>query len=156
MKYRRQGWSVAGAYAGKYFSGFGEQEFYPAKEERGTWLEYTLIPNYAFVDGNKRIGIYAMLTDRQWRTRWTNLWNRPQTIHCPLDCPLFRQKLSGGKQDYQRKYKAVEKWKMGISLVGKSGTWSFSIILNWDERHVIMEKNQVLSLPQMMESKLAK
>lgn len=44
------------------FSGFGGQEFYPSKEERGARLGYTLISNHAFVDGNKRIGIYVMLT----------------------------------------------------------------------------------------------
>ena len=44
------------------FSGFGGQEFYPSKEEKGARLGYTLISNHAFVDGNKRIGIYVMLT----------------------------------------------------------------------------------------------
>ena len=44
------------------FSGFGEQEFYPSKEEKGARLGYALISNHAFVDGNKRIGIYIMLT----------------------------------------------------------------------------------------------
>lgn len=37
------------------FSGFGGQEFYPSKEEKGARLGYTLISNHAFVDGNKRI-----------------------------------------------------------------------------------------------------
>lgn len=44
------------------FSGFGGQEFYPTKEEKGARLGYTLISNHAFVDGNKRIGMYVMLT----------------------------------------------------------------------------------------------
>ena len=44
------------------FAGFGEQEFYPSKEEKGARLGYTLISNHAFVDGNKRIGVYIMLT----------------------------------------------------------------------------------------------
>ena len=44
------------------FSGFGDQEFYPSKEEKGARLGYSLISNHAFVDGNKRIGIYVMLT----------------------------------------------------------------------------------------------
>ncbi len=44
------------------FSGFGDQEFYPSKEEKGARLGYTLISNHAFVDGNKRIGMYIMLT----------------------------------------------------------------------------------------------
>ena len=44
------------------FSGFGDQEFYPTKEEKGARLGYNLISNHAFVDGNKRIGMYVMLT----------------------------------------------------------------------------------------------
>lgn len=44
------------------FSGFGGMEFYPTKEEKGARLGYSLISNHAFVDGNKRIGMYVMLT----------------------------------------------------------------------------------------------
>lgn len=44
------------------FAGFGDKEFYPSKEEKGARLGYTLISNHAFVDGNKRIGMYVMLT----------------------------------------------------------------------------------------------
>ena len=44
------------------FSGFGDQEFYPTKEEKGARLGYNLISNHAFVDGNRRIGMYVMLT----------------------------------------------------------------------------------------------
>lgn len=44
------------------FSGFGGTEFYPTKEEKGARLGYNLISNHAFLDGNKRIGMYVMLT----------------------------------------------------------------------------------------------
>ena len=44
------------------FSSFGGQEFYPTKEEKGARIGYSLISNHAFVDGNKRIGVYVMLT----------------------------------------------------------------------------------------------
>ena len=44
------------------FSGLGDREFYPTKEEKGARLGYALISNHAFVDGNKRIGTYIMLT----------------------------------------------------------------------------------------------
>ena len=44
------------------FSGFNGQEFYPTKEEKGARIGYCLIANHAFVDGNKRIGVYVMLT----------------------------------------------------------------------------------------------
>ena len=44
------------------FAEFGGKEFYPSKEEKGARLGYSLISNHAFVDGNKRIGMYIMLT----------------------------------------------------------------------------------------------
>lgn len=44
------------------FAGFGDVEFYPTKEEKAARLGYELISNHAFVDGNKRIGMYVMLT----------------------------------------------------------------------------------------------
>ena len=44
------------------FAGYGDKEFYPTKEEKGARLGYTLITNHAFVDGNKRIGMYVMLS----------------------------------------------------------------------------------------------
>ena len=44
------------------YAGFGDKEFYPTKEEKGARLGYSLILNHAFVDGNKRSGIYVMLT----------------------------------------------------------------------------------------------
>lgn len=44
------------------FSAFGGIEFYPTKEEKGARIGYCLISNHAFVDGNKRIGVYVMLT----------------------------------------------------------------------------------------------
>lgn len=37
-------------------------DFYPTKEEKGARVGYNLISNHAFVDGNKRIGVYVMLT----------------------------------------------------------------------------------------------
>ena len=43
------------------FQTFGGQELYPTKEEKGARLGYSLISNHAFVDGNKRIGMYIML-----------------------------------------------------------------------------------------------
>lgn len=44
------------------FSGFGGEEFYPTTEEKGARIGYNLISNHAFVDGNKRIGVFVMLT----------------------------------------------------------------------------------------------
>ena len=44
------------------FASFDGEEFYPTKEEKGARLGYALVSNHAFVDGNKRIGMYVMLT----------------------------------------------------------------------------------------------
>ncbi len=44
------------------FAVFDGQELYPTKEEKGARLGYALISNHAFVDGNKRIGMYVMLS----------------------------------------------------------------------------------------------
>lgn len=44
------------------FQTFDGQELYPTKEEKGAQLGFSLISNHAFVDGNKRIGMYVMLT----------------------------------------------------------------------------------------------
>ena len=43
------------------YATFDGQELYPGKEEKGARLGYALISNHAFVDGNKRIGMAAML-----------------------------------------------------------------------------------------------
>ncbi|MFI3129480.1 MAG: type II toxin-antitoxin system death-on-curing family toxin [Bacillota bacterium] len=44
------------------FATFGDEEFYKTKQEKGASLGYSLVSNHAFVDGNKRIGVYVMLT----------------------------------------------------------------------------------------------
>ena len=49
--------ALEGAYAT-----FDGAELYPSKEEKAARIGYTLIVNHAFVDGNKRIGMYIMLS----------------------------------------------------------------------------------------------
>ena len=44
------------------FSTFDGEELYPSKEEKAAKLGHSLITNHAFVDGNKRIGMYIMLS----------------------------------------------------------------------------------------------
>ena len=44
------------------FATFDGKELYPTKEEKAAKLVYALISNHAFVDGNKRIGVYVMLS----------------------------------------------------------------------------------------------
>lgn len=43
------------------FQTFDGVELYPSKEEKGARLGFSLISNHAFVDGNKRIGMYVLL-----------------------------------------------------------------------------------------------
>ena len=42
-------------------SAFGGEEVYPSVEEKAARLLYALVSNHAFVDGNKRIGIFVAL-----------------------------------------------------------------------------------------------
>ena len=44
------------------FATFDGVELYPSKEEKAAKIGYSLISNHAFVDGNKRIGVYVMLS----------------------------------------------------------------------------------------------
>lgn len=44
------------------YATFDGVELYPSKEEKAARLGFSLISNHAFVDGNKRIGIYVMLS----------------------------------------------------------------------------------------------
>ncbi len=43
------------------FQTFDGAELYPTREEKGARIGYSLVANHAFVDGNKRIGVYVML-----------------------------------------------------------------------------------------------
>jgi death-on-curing protein len=43
------------------YATFDGVELYPTKQEKGARIGYSLISNHAFVDGNKRIGIFIML-----------------------------------------------------------------------------------------------
>lgn len=42
-------------------SGFGDEEAYPTVEEKSARLMCSLVSNHAFVDGNKRIGVFVLL-----------------------------------------------------------------------------------------------
>lgn len=44
------------------YATFDGVELYPTKEEKAAQLGFSLISNHAFVDGNKRIGMYLMLS----------------------------------------------------------------------------------------------
>lgn len=44
------------------FATFDGQDLYPTTEAKAARLGYALISNHAFLDGNKCIGVYVMLT----------------------------------------------------------------------------------------------
>ena len=44
------------------FATFGGKGLYPTKEEKAARIGASLVSNHAFLDGNKRIGMYVMLT----------------------------------------------------------------------------------------------
>ena len=46
-------------------TGFEESEAYPTVQEKAARLMFALTNNHAFVDGNKRIGVFVMLMTLQ-------------------------------------------------------------------------------------------
>ncbi len=44
------------------FATFDGVELYPTKEDKAAKLGFSLVSNHAFIDGNKRIGVYVMLS----------------------------------------------------------------------------------------------
>ncbi len=44
------------------YATFDGKELFPSNEEKAARLCFGLISNHAFVDGNKRIGVYVLLT----------------------------------------------------------------------------------------------
>ena len=46
-------------------STFGDNEAYPTVEEKAARLMFSITNNHAFVDGNKRIGVFVMLMTLQ-------------------------------------------------------------------------------------------
>lgn len=57
----RDGALIENAVAAPY-AGFGGTEFYPTIEAKAARLAFGLVRNHPFVDGNKRVGVLAMLT----------------------------------------------------------------------------------------------
>ena len=62
------------------FATFDGKELYSTKEEKGARIGYALISNHAFVDGNKRIGMYMLLTFLEVN----GIKSVPQTLRLPV------------------------------------------------------------------------
>lgn len=58
---------------------FDGNELYKTKEEKAARLGFALVSNHAFVDGNKRIGMCAMLTFLESNGIKTNFTNQEVT-----------------------------------------------------------------------------
>ena len=86
------------------FAGFGDTEFYPSKEEKGARLGYTLISNHAFVDGNKRIGMYVMLTFLEVNGIHMDCTNE-DIVHAGLS-------VAAGRMDYEELLEWVRRHKI--------------------------------------------
>ena len=43
------------------YATFGGQELYPTRQQKAARIGFSLISNHAFVDGNKRIGMFILL-----------------------------------------------------------------------------------------------
>ena len=51
------------------FATFDGRELYPSKEEKAARIGASLVANHSFLDGNKRIGMYIMLTFLETNSR---------------------------------------------------------------------------------------
>ncbi len=91
--------AINGAYA--TFSG---EELYKTKEEKAARLGFSLISNHAFVDGNKRIGVYVMLTF---------LETQGIKLSCTNDDVVdLGLSVASGKMDYNEILKWIHKFKI--------------------------------------------
>ena len=64
-------------------SSFGDEELYPTVSQKAARLMYALVSNHAFVDGNKRIGVFVMLITLRLNGI-TLHYSQPELIHLGL------------------------------------------------------------------------
>lgn len=79
-------------------SSFEDVERYPSVEEKAARLAFALISNHSFVDGNKRIGVLAILTTLRLNNV-TLQYSQQELIHLGL---------SAATGEYG--YEAILKW----------------------------------------------
>lgn len=72
---------------------FDGRELYPSIEEKGARLCFNIINNHPFVDGNKRVGVLAMLCYLEINNVYINCTNE-ELINIGLS-------LAGGKMKYR-------------------------------------------------------
>lgn len=84
-------------------SGFGDEEFYPTLEEKSARLMYSLVNNHAFVDGNKRIGVFVMLV--------TLKINGIELVYSQKELVDLGLKTADGTLNYEDIFKWINKHK---------------------------------------------
>ena len=72
---------------------FDDVEMYPTVEEKAARLAYSLINNHAFVDGNKRIGVFVMLM--------TLKLNHAKLTYTQAELSGLGLDIASGKADYE-------------------------------------------------------
>ena len=72
---------------------FDDVEMYPTVEEKAARLAYSLINNHAFVDGNKRIGVFVMLM--------TLKLNLAKLTYTQAELSGLGLDIASGKADYE-------------------------------------------------------
>ncbi|HAV91050.1 MAG TPA: type II toxin-antitoxin system death-on-curing family toxin [Eubacterium sp.] len=86
------------------YSTYGEAELYPSIEEKAAKLGSSLISNYAFAEGNKEIGMYAMLVFLELNGVKLNLSDD--------DVYTMGMAVADGSSDYYSLLKWIEKHRM--------------------------------------------
>ena len=86
------------------YATFGGEELYRTKIEKAAALGFSLITNHAFLDGNKRIGVYVMLTFLEVEGIKMTCSNE--------DVVELGLGVAAGKMDYQEILKWIEKFKV--------------------------------------------
>lgn len=81
------------------FATFDGKDLYPTKEEKAARLGYSLISNHAFVDGNKRIGMYIMLTFLEVNGIYLDINN--------LDIAKTGLDIASGNMTYEQLYEWI-------------------------------------------------
>jgi death-on-curing protein len=75
-------------------SGFEGSEAYPTIEEKSARLMYALTNNHAFVDGNKRIGVFVMLMTLQL--------NKVKIDYTQAELISLSLSVASGKTEYEK------------------------------------------------------
>lgn len=93
---------------------FDDVEIYPTVEEKAARLAYSLISNHAFVDGNKRIGVFVMLM--------TLKLNRIKLTYTQAELTGLGLDVASGKAEYDDILLWIKEHKTNLrsadSLVG--------------------------------------